>query len=393
MAMFDPWTDTTAAGSRPELERLLAERIGAGGPITFAEFMGQALYHPTHGYYTGVGRQIGPKGDYVTSPEVHPVFGALVARQVSQFWELLGRPAALRIVEVGAGTGALTRDLALALERAAPRRGFDYVLVEPHPATALHQRQTLAPALAAGLAVRWVDGLAHLEPDDATVVLSNELLDALPVHRVVVRSGRLRELYVDYDDRGFFDREDEPSTPELVAYFARLGLLPGEGCAAEVNLNAPRWMGDVARLVGRGFVLTFDYGAPASELYAPWRRDGTLLCFHRQVAGRDPYVRIGLQDMTSHVDFTTLAAAGRAAGLDPLGFGRQAETLAALGIGDGLAVSGEGPLALERHMERRRAALELLDSAGLGRIRVLAQGHGVGTPSLIGFPGGPPANI
>lgn len=392
---FDPWADTTEAGGEPELEHLLTERIAACGPMPFAEFMAQALYHPTYGYYAAPGARIGRAGDYVTSPEVHPVFGALVARQIAQFWELLGRPPRSRIVEAGAGNGTLARDVAQALGRAAPQLRAEYVIVEPHQAAAARQRELLGPALATGgVSFCWVRVLAELPPAAATVVLSNELLDAFPVHRVAVRNGRLRELKVDHaEGRGFFEREGDPSTPELEAYFTRLGLLPGEGCVAEVNLQAPRWIAEVGRIVEEGFVLTFDYGAPAAELYAPWRRDGTLLCFHRQVAGQDPYVRVGRQDMTAHVDFTTVVAAGRTVGLEPLGFARQAEVLAALGIGEGLAVPGEGPLALERYAERRQAALELLDVAGLGRIRALAQGKGVGRPALLGFPDGPPKEL
>lgn len=389
MSRFDPWAETTETGSDPQLERVLVERIAAAGPIPFAEFMAQALYHPAHGYYATPASRIGRAGDYVTSPEAHPVFGGLVARQLAQFWELLGRPPSFRIVEAGAGNGTLARDVAAALGRIEPQARLDYVIVEPHPFAAARQRETLRVAREAGLRASWCDDLEAIPAAGATVVLSNELLDAFPVHRVVVRQGRLREVYVDYDTRqGFVEREGDPSTPELDAYFARLGLAPGEGCAAEVNLEAPRWMAQAARVVERGFVLTFDYGAGAAELYAPWRHAGTLLCFHNHVAGQNPYVRIGVQDITAHVDFTTLVAAGRAAGLEPLGFARQSEVLTALGIGEGLASPGEGALALERHMGRRQAALELLDPAGLGRIRVLAQGRGVGRPALVGFPGG-----
>jgi SAM-dependent MidA family methyltransferase len=189
------------------------------------------------------------------------------------------------------------------------------------------------------------------------------------------------------EGRGFFDIEGAISKPELAAYFERLGLLPGEGCFAEVNLDAPEWMARIGRLFDRVVVLTLDYGAPASDLYAPWRRDGTLLCFHKHVAGTDPYVRVGEQDMTAHVDFTSVVAAGREAGLEPLAFARQWDMLTALGIWEGLE-PGEGPLALEQHAARRQAALELLDSAGLGRIRALVTAKGVAPGALLGFPGG-----
>jgi SAM-dependent MidA family methyltransferase len=145
-------------------------------------------------------------------------------------------------------------------------------------------------------------------------------------------------------------------------------------------------MEEVGRALACGFVLTFDYGYPAEELYAPWRRDGTLLCFYRHNPSTDPYARLGRQDMTAHVDFTTLVETGRRQGLEPLGITTQTRFLAALGIGAGLSrAAGDQPLALEEYYARRRAVLELIDTAGLGRIRVLIQEKGVGPCELWGL--------
>jgi SAM-dependent MidA family methyltransferase len=164
-----------------------------------------------------------------------------------------------------------------------------------------------------------------------------------------------------------------------------LGLLPGEGCRAEVNLAALVWMRQVAAALARGFVLTFDYGHEARDLYAPWRRDGTLLCFYRHNPSPDPYVRVGKQDMTAHVDFTSLVEEGRRHGLEPLGITTQSRFLAALGIGGALAPPSGAELPLEEYYARRRAVSELLDPAGLGRIRVLVQAKGVGGCKLRGL--------
>lgn len=387
LSSVDPWDSPQGSGNAPELERVLIQRIASQGPLTFAEFMASALYHPRHGYYTTAARRIGRDGDYITSPEVHAVFGGLVARQLVEFWELLGRPEALSLIEAGAGNGTLARDVLATLGRAALPVRWGYTIIEPHPAARSRQRETLAASEFA--TVRWAESLAALPPTPTpAVVLSNELLDAFPVHRVAVREGALHELYVNYEDGQFHDHEGPLSSPELERHFQKLGHLPGEGCSAEVNLGAPRWIAEAATCVSRGFLLAFDYGAPAAELYAPWRRDGTLLCFSHHAAGRDPYVRIGQQDLTAHVDFTAIARAGRDAGLETLGFAAQAEVLTALGIGEGLGAPGEGTLALEQYMQRRAAAVELLDSAGLGRIRVLVQGKGVGVPELRAFPHG-----
>ena len=390
LSSLNPWNPQASSDNIPDLERLLIERVTSNGPMTFAEFMAAALYHPQHGYYTTSARRIGRDGDYVTSPEVHPVFGGLIARQLIEFWELLGRSDSVSLIEAGAGNGTLARDILAALGRAALPVQWDYTIVEPHPAACSRQQETLGAAQSTR--VRWVDSLAMVPPTDIpAVILSNELLDAFPVHRVIVREGALREVYVNYQDGKFLDLEGPLSSPALERYFEPLGLLPGEGCSAEVNLAAPQWMVEAATCMRRGFLLMFDYGAPAPELYAPWRRDGTLLCFSHHVAVQDPYVRIGQQDLTAHVDYTTIARVGREAGLETLGFAKQAELLTALGIGEGLAAPGTEALALERYMERRTAAVELLDPAGLGRIRVLVQAKGVGTPTLGAFPTGPPA--
>jgi SAM-dependent MidA family methyltransferase len=174
------------------------------------------------------------------------------------------------------------------------------------------------------------------------------------------------------------------AAPALRAYFDALGLLPGEGCEAEVNLDAVDWMRQAAGSLRRGYVLTIDYGYPAEMLYAPWRRRGTLMTFYRHGPGEDPYVRIGRQDMTTHVDFTTLARTGEANGLCTLGFTTQSEFLAALGIGDALAGRPD-PKALEEHYALRRAVIELSDPAGLGRVGVLVQGKDVPDSPLRGL--------
>jgi len=371
--LFDPFGTTT---DNQALRALLRDRIRAEGPITFRDYMATVAHHPTEGYYARRAA-IGTGGDFITSPEVHPLFGALIARQVAQFWELLARPAPFVVVEQGGGTGKLARALLLALpqEVAAVTR---YILVEPLPGWAAIQRATLG---ALSERVAWQSE----RPERFDVLLSNELIDSFPVHRVVVREGRLRELYVGLDDAGgFVEVEGSPSTPALEAYFAAHGFLPGDGCFAEVNLDALAWMADVAGHLSRGFVLTLDYGYPAARLYAPWRKQGTLLCFYRHISETDPYRRIGYQDITAHVDFTALARAGREHGLEVAGFTTQRDFLLALGIGEALAAGPEA-LGLEEFLARRRAVEALLDSEGLGRIRVLAQAKGITCPPLLGF--------
>lgn len=359
------------------LVRRLRERIRQEGPISFHTFMSMAAHDPDDGYYA-TRPAFGPGGDFVTSPELHPIFGALLARQIEQFWRLLDRPVPFRMVEQGAGSGRLARALIAALpsELAA---SVAYTIVETHAAQASVQRLHLGSL---GGNVNWSATL----PDQIDVLLSNELFDSFPVYRVIVRDGALRELLVGLDaDGDFVDVEAAPTTPKLNAYFNELGLLPGEGCQAEVNLDALDFMRELAGRIPRGFVLTLDYGYPAARLYAPWRRDGTLLCFYRHTTSTDPFNRVGRQDITAHVDFTSLARAGQAHGLEAVGFISQQSFLSALGIAEALA-GGATALGLEEFLARRRAVTALLDPEGLGRLRVLAQAAALtALPALRGF--------
>jgi len=372
VSTFDEFESTT------ENALLVAEvraRLEREGRITFRDFMEMALYHPQHGYYRSPREKMGRAGDYLTSPEVHPLFGHMVGRQLAEMWEIMGSPPRFDVLEMGAGTGLLARDVLHWARRLNPPF-FDalaYRIAETSPALVERQRRTLgALGLPEGKAA-WEPGGAPAAGTVTGCLLSNELVDSFPVHRVAVERGELREVYVVWRRDCFEDELGPPSTPELAAYFERLGLLPGEGCRAEVNLPALDWMRRVAVALAQGFVLTFDYGHEAAELYAPWRRNGTLLCFYRHNPSADPYARIGKQDMTAHVDFTSLVEEGQHHGLEPLGITTQTRFLAALGIGEALARPSGAELPLEEYYARRRAVTELLDPAGLGRIRVLVQ--------------------
>lgn len=381
---FEPATENAL------LRDAILRRIDETGGITFREFMELALYHPQHGYYR-TREPMGRRGDYVTSPEVHPIFGTLVARQLREMWKHMGRPERFDIVEFGPGTGLLARDVLrwAFTQDEAFAAAIRYALIETSASLVERQQRTLGSLGLPEATVAWADR----PPENIEgCVLSNEFLDALPVHRIAVREGRLYEVYVVRSGDRLTEELRDPSTPDIEAYFQRLGLRPGEGCEAEVNLGAVEWMRGVARGLARGFVLTFDYGYPAEELYAPWHTQGTLLCFYRQNPSHDPYARIGRQDITASVDFTTLVRTGEAAGLTTVGLTTQARFLTALGIGEALErVQRDNPTALEEYYARRRAVMELLDPAGLGRIRVLAQARRLTSTRLTGFAEAPDA--
>ena len=365
------------------LRDLIMAEIAATGRITFRRFMELALYHPRHGYYAGMDEVIGPRGDYLTSPEISPLFGAMIGRQVAEVWRLLDRPAPFTVAEAGPGNGTLARDLLRWAARAEPDlcAALRYVLVERAPAQEARQRRLLDGETG----VTWSE---HLPAGITGCIVANELLDAFPVHLVTVEDRELREGYVSLRDGAFAETWDTPSTPELAAYFAALGRLPGEGARAEVNLDAPRWMRTAGAALERGMVLTLDYGYPASQLYPPWRRQGTLLCFYRHMAHDDPFVRVGRQDITAHVDFTSVARAGCEAGLTLAGFTTQRELLTALGVRDALRPA-PGAGSGEEYAARYRAIAELLESAGLGRVRALALTRGLDGATLRGFAGSP----
>jgi SAM-dependent MidA family methyltransferase len=312
----------------------------------------------------------------VTSPEVHPVFGALVGRTLVETWDAMGSPPEFAVVEQGGGTGSLARDiLRWAHEREqAFAEVVRYTIVERSVAMEETQERALVDL---NVARR-----EELPGEIEGVVLSNELIDAFPVHRVVREGDELREVYVALDGDRFVDELRPLSTPNLREYFDALALLPGDGCYAEVNLDAVEWMREAASRVKRGYVLTFDYGYEAADLYTPWRRDGTLACFYRQSTSSDPYQRIGKQDMTSSVDFTTLKRVGEEAGLTTMAMTDQSSFLVRLGIGEGVgAAAGE----MEEYFARRKVLMDLIDPGRLGRIKVLLQGKGVPADLPCGF--------
>jgi len=359
----------------------LRARLAASGGVPFAEFMAACLYHPRYGYYMTPRERIGKHGDFFTSSSVHALFGRLVARQLAEMADLLGGEL-FQVVEQGAGEGHLALDIldALAAEFPALYAGMSYTLVEVSPANRDRQARTLAGHAAR---VQWC--AADEWSLDSGCFLSNELVDAFPVHVVARLDGAWRELFVvNAADGGFAEEFRDPSTAALEEHFRWLGTAPVEGNRAEANLAAPVWMREIGARVGRGFVITIDYGYPAPELYALHRRDGTLLCYRQHQADDDPYSAVGEKDITSHVDFTALQRAGEEAGLDTLWFGEQYRFLLGLGFVEEL-------LRLQAHCadEREARALRLtlknliLPEQGMGEtFKVLVQGKGVGRPEL-----------
>ena len=361
------------------LVAVIREEIERAGRITFARYMELALYHPEHGYYLGPEERAGHAGDFATAPETSPLFGRCLARQLREVWELLGRPSPFTVIEYGAGGGRLARDVLAGARGEAPEFAarLRYVL---HEANA-HRRAGAARALEeagfGGQVATEAPGEEVAAPV-VGVVLSNEFVDALPVHRVVVRDGALLERYVRWDGAWFAEEFDRPSTPRLAAALAEADVALVEGQSAELNLAAGEWLARAACRLARGAVLTIDYGYPTADLYDPKRREGTFMCYYQHTLNDDPYARVGRQDMTAHVDFGALERAGARAGLATLGLTTQGEFLAALGLGELLVAErapGDAARDYAGYLAGRAAVLALIDPRGMGGFRVLAQGR------------------
>lgn len=323
----------------------LREKIRRAGAISFHDWMCAALYDEREGYYCRADRarwgrndsSSGDGGDYRTSPERSPLFAATCARYFASLHAELGAPPLWTILEAGAGAGDFARVALETLER--DHRGVfqatRYYVDETSEDARLRARENLAPFADR---IEFCRNDEPRPPFEAGVIFSNELLDAFPVHRVCMRGGRLRELCVALDEADAFCwSEQEPTTPQLEAHFARAGVALAEGQIAEVNLAAGEWIERAAKTLRRGYVVTVDYGAEAEELYgSPQRRDGTLRGFreHRFVA--DVLARPGEHDLTTTIDWTQIKRAGEAAGLETISLERQDEFLLRAGLLDQL---------------------------------------------------------
>ncbi|VVB86628.1 Putative S-adenosyl-L-methionine-dependent methyltransferase [uncultured archaeon] len=304
------------------LSELIIQKIRQQGPISFRDFMELALYYPGLGYYTSDKFKIGKKGDYYTSPNLTPAFGEMLGKQIEEMWRIMGEKE-FTIVEMGAGTGLLSMDVIEYLKRnPGIFSSVDYCIVEKSPALQKKQQERL------GGNARWC-GSIHELSGMTGCVFSNELVDAFPVHQVVMEK-QLMEVFVDFKD-GFVEILN-PASDEIKDYFTGLGVVLPEGYRTEANLDAVKWIQELGSIIKKGFVITIDYGYPSSEIYQEYRNRGTLMCYHNHVAGEDPYRHIGEQDITSHVNFSALSHWGKMNGLEPCGFTDQAHFLMSLGI-------------------------------------------------------------
>ncbi len=337
----------------------------ADGWIPFARYMDLALYAPSLGYYAAGATKLGTAGDFVTAPELSPLFAAALATQVAA---ILAATERREVVELGAGDGRLAADLlnVLSARDALPTR---YAILEPSPDLRERQRATIArEGVAHAARVEWLDALPGTI-DGA--VIANEVLDALPIHVIARRGADWFEQGVTWDkSSNAFSWQARPADPRLAAAAAR--RFPAEGdYSSEINPAAEALVADVGTRIVRGAALFVDYGFPTTELYHPQRHEGTLMCHYRHRVHQDPFAWPGLTDITAHVDFTAMAAAGERAGLAVAGFAAQAPFLVGCGILDALA--GVGAPESTTYIKAAAAVQKLLSPAEMGELfKVLA---------------------
>ncbi|MEW6740468.1 MAG: class I SAM-dependent methyltransferase [Nitrospirota bacterium] len=312
------------------LKEKIIERIKSEGPINFETFMEMALYYPGLGYYTKDSTKIGRTGDFYTSPHLHSIFGAMIGRQMEEMWTAIGRPEIFHIVEMGAGMGYLAKDMLEYLEEKEIFKHLKYTIVEINPKVRAKQQELLSEF---SDKVKWVSHISELKPITGCF-LSNELLDAFPVRLIEVSNNPdngLKEIYVSIDGDDLVEVK-MPCSAEVKKYLNEFGIELPEGYKTEVNLKIKDWLSEVSNKLFEGFILTIDYGYPAQDYYSEDRNRGTLLCYYHHQINENPYQNIGEQDLTAHVNFSSLKKWGDELGLKTIGFCPQGTYLVSLGI-------------------------------------------------------------
>ncbi|NML60225.1 class I SAM-dependent methyltransferase [Massilia sp. RP-1-19] len=370
-----PAPDSDALAASHALQNQIAAEIAAsGGAISFARFMELALYAPNLGYYSGGAAKLGEAGDFTTAPEITSLFGATLAQAAAA----IIAQSAPDILEFGAGTGKLARDVLTALHATGVTLDH-YYIVELSGELRARQQEALRDFPQ----VRWLDGF----PDSFSgVVLANEVLDAMPVELVKKTAAGWVEVMVTIDNGAFAYTERAPSeslAAHIAAQVPDAEFLPA-GYLTEVHPVAGGFMASLARMLGKGSgaAFLFDYGFPAHEYYVGQRETGTVMCHYRHHSHPDPFYLPGLQDITAHVDFTAMALAAQDNGVDVLGYMNQASFLLGAGLGELLLrTSPDDPM---RYLPQANAVQKLVSPAEMGELfKVLIVGTGVTLPEAI----------
>jgi SAM-dependent MidA family methyltransferase len=401
------------------LEQQIAEKIKEEGPITFEKFMDMALYYPELGYYSSPEITIGREGDFYTSPHLHPLFGAMLGRQLMEMWDSMGRPSLFHAVEMGAGAGYLCKDILDYLSKPSKDLSFSrdnddflkslkYVIVEPYCHFEEKQKSLLGDF---AKDIKWIRSLKDLKtnsnpchpssiaellrssearnevietPSEGITgcVLSNELLDAFPVHLVEMEE-ELKEIYIGLRSGEFKEIKGRVSSGELTGYLKEFSASLQPGYRTEINLKIKYWLREVGMVLSKGFILTIDYGYSSTEYYSEERTKGTLLCYHGHRTNEDPYHNVGEQDITAHVNFSSLKKWGEVHGFRTVGYCPQGTFLIASGIDEVITELYSGKVDYPFETAKIRG---LIFPQGMGETHsVMVQYKGEKVPELRGF--------
>ncbi len=372
-----PAPHPTAQIESEKLTQLIREEIAAKGAMPFARFMELALYAPGLGYYSAGMHKLGRNGDFVTAPEVSPLFAKCIARQCLQVLTELGNGD---ILEFGAGSGIFAKDLLLELEALGALPTHYFIL---EVSADLRQRQyellkTACPHLLSR--ILWLDKLPDLPING--IIFANEVLDAMPVHCFKFLENEMKERRVVWENNQFVWRDESP-TPELQQYLDTIfeGYSLGLNYQSEASLIQPAWIATVATILNKGLLLLIDYGYGRQEYYHHERCHGTLTCFYQHHQHADPLILVGLQDMTAHVDFTHIAESAANAGLTMAGFTTQTAFLLATGL---LDIANASLSEVEKYKQNQQIKILTMPSQMGEVVKVMGLVKNIGK-QLIGF--------
>ncbi|MEN8262347.1 MAG: SAM-dependent methyltransferase [Nitrospirota bacterium] len=372
------------------LKQKIIEKINEEGPINFETFMDMALYYPELGYYSSPGKKIGKEGDFYTSPHLHPIFGAMLARQFLEMWLSIGKPSDFSVIEMGAGAGYLCKDIHDYLKRPSSNEelnnnksvflnSFRYVIVEPFSHFKEKQIKLLGDLKKN---ITWITSTDKLAKNIKGCFFSNELFDALPVHIIEMKK-EFREIFVNYNGKKFVEEMANLSSEDIAHYIEQYLPDVQQGYRTEINLKAKECLKNMSAVLSNGFIFTIDYGYSNREYYSEERSQGTLLCYHKHQFHENPYQNIGKQDITAHVNFSSLKRWGDEQGLITTGYCPQGTYLTASGIDEVIVeLYADSPDYLSE-ISRIKG---LIMPHGMGESHsVMIQYKGKGLPDLRGF--------
>ncbi len=360
------------------LRDIIIDRIRRDGPISFKDFMEMALYYPEYGYYTSPETEIGIKGDFYTGPHLHPIFGALIGKQIEEMWDFMGQTSEFHIIEYAAGKGYLATDMLDYLKRSRFYSAIRYAIIEINPYLRKKQSEVLKSFSDKITFYKSIDEIDDIKG----CVLSNELIDSFPVHLIQKVENTIKEIYVGVESDDFTEVLFEYGS-DILSYMEAFNIDITEGYKTEVNTLISNWLSSLSNVLSEGFIFTVDYGYPSWDYYSPARNRGTLQCYYRHMVNENPYQNIGKQDITAHVNFSALEKWGDENGFRTIGYCPQGKFLVSLGIDELLSdIFHNNP---DYSFEAAKVK-GLIFPEGMGEShKVLIQYRGNGKPDLRGF--------